>query len=242
MSLESFPFKAHLGEIRRRLIACVVVLGVAFAACYALSGPLVAFLGAPLRTVQPGQGMVFTALPEAFLVYLKVAFWAALILSAPFFVYQAWAFVAPGLYPHEKRRLRWALLWGGGLFVAGAVFGYAVVLPAAFSITMDYASEGLQALPRLQDYMLFSLKAMFVFGLVFEIPFLMMFAVRSGLVAPDYFRRGRKGFYVALYLVAVLVVPSDVFTQVLIFLPMMALYEVGRWMGGRRGPSAGGAG
>ncbi|RKX59946.1 MAG: twin-arginine translocase subunit TatC [Thermodesulfobacteriota bacterium] len=228
MSFEHLPFRVHLVELRRRLITCFVTMAVTFAICYAFSDLLVSILFYPVhQALPPGSSLVFTALTEGFMTYLKVAFWSAVILSTPMILYQAWMFAAPGLYDKEKKLIKSFMFWGTGLFISGGLFGYWVIMPVAFSITLGFANQGLEAMPRLQNYMIFSLKAIFVFGMVFEIPFLMALATRCGIVSTGYFSRHRRAGYIALYVLAVLLVPTDVFSQVLIFFPLIGVYEAG---------------
>jgi sec-independent protein translocase protein TatC len=224
--------EAHLGELRRRLIVSFSTVGATFILCYAFADSLVAMLSYPIRqTLPPNSTLVFTALTEAFMTYLQVAFWAALILSTPVLLFQVWGFVAPGLYERERRLGLRLLAASMGLFALGGGFGYWVVMPVALSITLGFANQGLEALPRLQNYLLFAIKATFTFGLVFEIPFVMAFVSRVGLVPPDSFRLNRKAYYIAFYVLAVLLVPTDVFSQILLFVPLMGIYEVGMRLG-----------
>ncbi len=230
----SFTIKDHLDELRRRLIICVSWFAAAFVVCYALSDYIVSFLFFPVKeAMQSDTTMVFTALTEGFMAYLKVAFWSALVLTSPVILYNIWKFLLPALYDHEKSAFKRALFWGTGLFAAGGVFGYWVIMPVVLSITMGFASEQLQALPRLQHYLVFTLKSMFTFGLIFEIPFLMAAATRMGLVPKGYFRKNRKMAYLVLYLLAVFLVPSDIFSQLLLLMPLAAIYEIGVLLGGR---------
>jgi len=173
------------------------------------------------------KAIILEYLKQNDMAHLKVAFWAAVVATAPFFVYQAWRFLLPALYENEKRSLRRLILTGGILFVFGAVFGYWVILPVILSLSLDYASTNLQALPRLQNYLVFTLKAIFLFGLIFEIPFVMAGAARVGLVPREYFKKQRKAAYIVLFLVAAVLVPSDIFSQFLIFLPFVIIYEIG---------------
>ncbi len=228
MHSESLPVKAHLNELRHRLITCVITLIVAFIACYALSDYLVDLLFLPVRMGLPqGSKMVFTALTEGFMTYLKVSFWAAVIISSPVFLYQLWKFIAPGLLPNEQRTMRIILITGTSLFGAGGIFGYWVIMPVVISIMMGYAGPDLQAMPRLQNYLLFALKSIFTFGLIFEIPFLMTMATKTGLISQRYFRKNRKFAYIAMYLMSVMMVPTDLFSQLLLCLPLAGVYEAG---------------
>ncbi len=232
MASDSLPVKAHLGELRHRLIVCAVTLAVSFACCYAVSEYLVDILFLPVRQGLPqGSRMVFTALTEGFMTYLKVSFWASVIITTPVFLYQLWKFISPGLLPPEQRVMRITLVTGTMLFAAGGIFGYWVVMPVVISIMMGYAGDNLQAMPRLQNYLLFALKSIFTFGLIFEIPFLMTIAGRTGIISADYFRKNRKFAYIAMYLLAVMMVPADMFSQILLFLPLAGMYETGIFLG-----------
>ena len=237
MPSDSLPLKAHLKELRHRLIICSATMALAFVLCWAFSDSLVSWLFYPVRqALPPNSSLVFTALTEGFMTYLKVAFWSALILSTPVILYQVWEFVAPGLYDREKRYTRRIVFWGLGLFILGGLFGYWVIMPVAFSITLGFANQDLVAMPRLQNYLIFSLKAIFTFGLIFEIPFLMSSAVHCGIVPHKYFTKHRKVSYIGLYLLAVLLVPTDVFSQILLSFPLIGIYEVGVWFSKWSGP------
>ena len=228
MSIDQIPLGAHLGELRRRLIYCVVTLAVAFFACYAISKNIVFILFYPIRqALPPGSTMVFTALTEGFMTYLKVSFWSAVVISAPMLLYQIWAFVAPALYDAEKRHVKTFVAWAVALFAAGVFFGYWVIMPVVLSVTLGFASHGLEAMPRLQNYLLFALKTMFTFGVIFEIPFFMAFASRLGLVPADYFKKHRKVGYIALYVLAVILTPTDFFSQAMLFVPLVCIFEIG---------------
>ncbi|NPA94581.1 MAG: twin-arginine translocase subunit TatC [Thermodesulfobacteria bacterium] len=234
MTNEAYTLQDHLGELRKRLINCVIVFCVAFGAAYAVSDFLISFLFLPVKESLPqGSTMVFTALTEGFMAHLKVAFWAAMVVTAPFTLYQTWRFLLPALYEHEKRSLRRLILTSCALFVFGAVFGYWVILPVILSLSLGYASTNLQALPRLQNYLIFTLKSIFLFGIIFEVPFVMAGAAKLGLIPKDYFKKHRKPAYLLLFLVAAVLVPSDIFSQLLIFMPFVIIYEVGAFLASR---------
>lgn len=247
MTVNRLSFNMHLEELRRRLIYSFAALAVFFTLCYIFSEHLVSFLFHPVRQALPyGSTLVFTALTEGFITYIKVSFWSALILATPVIMLQLWWFIAPGLYMGEKKTLRRFMFWGMLLFAAGGCFGYWVIMPAVLSITLGFADQGLEPMPRLRNYLLFSLKTIFTFGLIGEIPFLMAFTVKTGMVSGDYFRRNRKVSYIGLYVLAVMLVPTDIFSQLLLFCPLMAMYEVGirlsQWLGGRNAESVDGDG
>ncbi len=223
-----YTLQDHLAELRKRLIRCGLFFAAAFVLCYAFSAPMVSFLFYPVKQALPqGSTMVFTALLEGFMAYLKVAFWAAVVVTAPVIIYQAWKFLLPALYENEKKVLKKVIFWGAGLFAAGAVFGYWMVIPLILSISLGYASESLQALPRLQNYLVFSLKSIFMFGIIFEVPFVMAGISRAGLIQRDYFKQHRKAAYIGIFILSAVLVPSDLFSQVLLFFPLLLVYEAG---------------
>lgn len=228
-------FQPHLRELRHRLLITFATIAVAFAGCFALSAHLLDLLFIPIQGAMPAGGtLVFTALPEGFMVHLKVSFWAALVITAPVALYQTWAFVAPGLYSHERKWVRRLVATSTALFTAGAAFGYFVAVPILLSYSMGFAGDGITPLPRLQNYMLFILKTMLALGITFELPFAMALLGRSGLVEPTLFRRWRKRAYLLLYGVAIFLSPGDIFTQLLLVLPLAAMYELGLIFSGAR--------
>ncbi len=233
MANGAYTLQDHLAELRKRLIQCVIAFCLAFGTAYAVSDFLISFLFEPVKQSLPsGSTMVFTALTEGFMAHLKVAFWAAVVVTAPYAIYQTWRFLLPALYENEKRSLKKLILTGGALFVFGAVFGYWVILPLILSLSLGYSSSNLQALPRLQNYLIFTLKSIFLFGIIFEMPFVMAGVARIGLVPKDYFRKHRRPAYILLFLVAALLVPSDIFSQILIFIPFVMIYEIGAFLSG----------
>ena len=149
------------------------------------------------------------------------------MLSTPAIMYQAWRFIAPGLYRHEKKFTRKLFFWGLALFSCGGAFGYLVMMPVTLSFTMGYAGQGLIAMPRLELYLIFVLKSILVFGLIFELPFVMALAVESGIISSDTLRRKRKIAYLVLYLASVILIPTDIFSQILLLGPLIIVYETG---------------
>ncbi len=227
-SNEPYTLKDHLNELRNRLIRCVTFFCITFAFSYAVSDYIISFLFLPVKQSLPeGSTMVFTALTEGFMAYLKVAFWSAVVLTAPFFIYQVWAFLLPALYEKEKKALKRLIFFCGSLFVFGAIFGYWVILPTILSISLGYSSTNLEPLPRLQNYLIFTLKSIFLFGIIFEIPFLMAGVSRLGLIPTGYFKKNRKYAYILLFFTSALLIPTDFFSQLLLFGPLVAVYEIG---------------
>ncbi|MBU2497429.1 MAG: twin-arginine translocase subunit TatC, partial [Proteobacteria bacterium] len=180
---EKQPFLSHLEELRRRLIACAIAIGVGFFICYFFSERLFQVLIGPLKAnMGEGERLIFTNLPEMFFTYIKTAFVAALLLAAPLIFYQIWMFVAPGLYQKEKKYVIPFVIFSSLLFVGGALFGYFIVFPFGFKFFLSFADEYVQALPSVKQYFSLSIKLLFAFGIVFELPVVVFFLAKVGLV------------------------------------------------------------
>lgn len=217
----------HLGELRRRLVRCLIAVAVAFMGCYSVSEMLFQRLCDPLVAAMPaGSKLIFTALPEAFFVYLQVGLVAALFVASPYIFYQIWAFIAPGLYEEEKRFLIPLALSSAVLFILGAAFCYFVVFPFAFNFFIGFASENIAAMPSLSAYLGFALKLLVAFGLICEMPLFTLFLSRMGLVTAQAMRRVRRYAVLVTFIVAAILTPPDVISQLLMAVPMLALYEV----------------
>lgn len=225
-------FSVHLRELRQRFIAIFVAILVASCVAYAFIEPLVRLLVQPLRRAHPAtQRLVYTNLPEAFVSYFKVALLAGLILAFPVIVYQLWMFVAPGLHRHEKRAALTVVGWGGVLFVSGVLFVYGVVLPQALHFLLSFAGPGLTPQLKLDAYLTFVARSGLAFGLAFELPFLMVMAVKTGLLDRNYFARHRKYSYIGICVIAFLLTAGDLVSTVLVAVPLCGLYEVGGLLG-----------
>ncbi|MBW1681462.1 MAG: twin-arginine translocase subunit TatC [Deltaproteobacteria bacterium] len=222
------PFMSHLEELRKRLIACAIAAGVGFVICYFFREYLFGILIAPLKAVMPeGERLIFTNLPEMFLTYLKVAFLAGVLLSAPFIFYQLWMFVAPGLYQKEKRLAIPFVVASSILFVGGALFGYFVVFPFGFKFFMAFSNESVQALPSVKQYFSFSIKLLFAFGVVFELPVVVFFLTKMRIVTPDFLKQKRKYAILMTFVLGAILTPPDVITQCMMAGPLILLYEIG---------------
>jgi len=225
---EKQPFLAHLEELRKRLIACAIAVGIGFVISYFFSERLFRLLTMPLRKSMPaGDQLIFTNLPEMFLTYLKVAFIAGILLAAPIIFYEMWMFVAPGLYQKEKRYAIPFVVSSTILFVGGSLFGYFVVFPIGFKFFLGFASEYVKALPSVKQYFSFSMKLLFAFGIVFELPVVVFFLAKMGLVTPALLKRNRKYAILLTFVIAAILTPPDVITQCMMAGPLLILYEFG---------------
>lgn len=224
---DKLPFTAHLEELRKRLIVCFVAVGIGFVASYGFKEKLFKILTRPLISVmQTGDNMIFTGLPEAFFTYLKVSFLAGLMLAAPIIIYQFWMFVAPGLYHKEKRLLIPIVFLSSVFFIGGALFGYFVVFPFGFKFFLGFATDAIRPLPSMKEYLAFSAKLLLAFGLVFELPLVITFLARLGLVSVEFLKKNRKYAILLFFVFAAILTPPDVVTQIMMALPLMVLYEI----------------
>jgi sec-independent protein translocase protein TatC len=224
---EKQPFMGHLEELRKRLIVCAIAVGVGFIISYLFSEKLFQILVSPLIEVMPaGERLIFTNLPEMFLTYLKVAFIAGAMLASPVIFYELWLFIAPGLYQTEKKLVIPFVIASTILFVGGSLFGYFVVFPFGFRFFMGFSNEFVQALPSVKQYFAFSSRLLFAFGMVFELPVVIFFLARIGLVTADFLKRKRKYAILLTFVAGAILTPPDVITQVFMAVPLILLYEI----------------
>jgi sec-independent protein translocase protein TatC len=228
MGALSEHFAVHLIELRRRVLVSFGAIIVCSAAAYLFSRQIARLFVAPLFRAHPDLGkLVYTNLTEAFIAYLKISLLVGLIISFPVLLYQLWMFISPGLHRHERRVALKVVAAASLLFAGGAAFAYFVVLPEALSFLMGFAGERLTALPKLDAYLTFVARSSLAFGLAFEVPFLMVIAHRTGLASRDYFRKKRLYFYAAIVVLSFLITVADIFSAVLMAIPLFGLYEGG---------------
>jgi len=222
------PLTEHLKELRTRLIRSCWAVGIGFAASYSFSSEIFNLLMHPLVKVMPDKSsMIFTGLTEGFFTYLKVAFLTGLMLATPVIFYQIWAFIAPGLYSHERKYVIPFTVLSVFFFTGGAIFGYFLVFPFAFEFFMSFNTEDIVALPSMKEYLAFSTKLLIAFGTAFELPIFIVFLAKFGLVTVEMLTKNRKYVLVGSFIVAALLTPPDVVTQTLMAFPLMLLYELG---------------
>ncbi|HTM96983.1 MAG TPA: twin-arginine translocase subunit TatC [Croceibacterium sp.] len=225
------PLLEHLIELRGRLVKCVLALGVAFAVCLYFARDIFGLLVRPLTNAfPPGQGrLVYTKLYEAFFVEIKVALFAAFLVAFPIIANQLWAFVAPGLYAKEKKAFLPFILATPVLFIAGASLAYFVVMPTAFKWFLGFqgVTGGIhqEALPAMGDYLDLVMRFILAFGVSFLLPVLLLLLNRAGLVTRKQFAGSRRYVIVGIFILAAVVTPPDVFSQVVLAVPLLALFE-----------------
>jgi sec-independent protein translocase protein TatC len=227
MTDEKQPFLGHLEELRKRLVVCAIAIGIGFIISYIFSKQLFSLLILPLTKVLPADSsLIFTSLPEMFIAYIKVALIAAIILAIPIIFYELWMFLAPALYQKEKGYLIPFVVFSSVLFVTGSLFGYFIVFPYGFKFFVSFATEDIRALPSIKQYFAFAIRLLLAFGLVFEMPVVVFFMSKIGLINPDSMKRFRKFAILCAFIVSAILTPPDVATQIMMALPLILLYEL----------------
>ncbi len=227
-------FVSHLVELRDRMIKALLVVLVLFVVCFYFSGDIMRFLSQPLyEALPPGTKPIFTDQAGAFMTLTKVSFLTALLLALPWVLYQAWAFVAPGLYEHEKRFAMPLIVSSVFFLVVGIAFAYLFVLPAAYKFFIAFSSQtGADTLQDLQKYWDFTLAIFFGFGVTFEVPVVEMLLVKLGMVTTQQLRDARRYVIVGAFVVAAVLTPPDVLSQFMLAVPLCLLYELGIFLAG----------
>ncbi|ADU98663.1 twin-arginine translocase subunit TatC [Alicycliphilus denitrificans] len=226
------PFVQHLMELRDRLVKAMIAIGVVAAVLFFYPGPgqLYDLLAAPLVAHLPqGATMIATSVISPFMVPLKILLMTAFLIALPFVLWQVWAFVAPGLYSHEKRLVLPLVISSTVLFFIGVAFCYFFVFGQVFSFIQGFAPKSITAAPDIEAYLGFVLTMFLAFGLAFEVPIAVVVLARLGLVSVDKLKSFRGYFIVAAFVIAAIVTPPDVVSQLALAVPMCLLYEIGIW-------------
>jgi sec-independent protein translocase protein TatC len=224
------PFVTHLIELRDRLIRALFAVGIAFGLLALWPGPsgLYDLLAAPLVAHLPtGATLIATNVISPVLVPLKITLMAALLVALPYVLYQVWAFVAPGLYSHEKRMVLPLVVSSTILFLLGVAFCYFLVIPGMSKFIQAFAPASITAAPDIEEYFGFVLTLFLVFGIAFEVPIAVIVLVRIGVVSIEQLKKARGYFIVGAFIVAAVVTPPDVISQLSLAVPMCLLFEAG---------------
>lgn len=222
------PFIAHLVELRNRLLRAVAAVLVVFVALVPFANRLYSLLAAPLLAKLPqGTQMVAIDVATPFLTPIKLAFFAAIVVAMPYLLFQAWAFVAPGLYRHEKRLATPLLVSAIVLFYVGCAFAYFLVMPVVFGFLTATVPEGVAMMTDISHYLDFVLVLFLAFGLCFQVPVAVVILVILGVATPATLVRSRPYVIVGAFVVGAVLTPPDVLSQVMLAVPMCLLYEIG---------------
>ena len=226
------PFVQHLIELRDRLVKATIAVLVAGAALAVYPGPaeLYDLLAAPLVAQLPeGAHLIATSVISPFLVPLKILLMTAFLMALPVVLYQAWAFVAPGLYSHEKKLVLPLVVSSTVLFMVGVAFCYFFVFGQVFKFIQSFAPKSITAAPDIEAYLGFVISMFIAFGLAFEVPIVVIVLARMNVVTIDKLKDFRSYFIVLAFIIAAIVTPPDVVSQLALAIPMCLLYELGIW-------------
>lgn len=219
-------FVEHLRELRRRIAYCVVFVFVVTLGAFSLREQIFDWIIGPLQAIS-GKKMQVLGVVEIFIVYLKLSVMAAIFLSSPFILLEAWLFVAPGLYRHEKKWLGPFVMLGTLFFVGGGAFAFYVVMPFGFAQLVEMVPKDIEANYRVADYIGLVIRLLLAFGLVFELPLIMWILAAAGIVSPRTMARGRKYWVVIAAVLAAFLTPPDPATQIMMLVPLVFFFELG---------------
>jgi|TARA_B110000438_G_scaffold219424_1_gene212385 sec-independent protein translocase protein TatC len=229
-------FVEHLTELRSRLLKSFIYLFVFFIICYFFSENIYAFLVEPYANAVKNDGidrrLIFTALHETFISYLKIAFFSAMFISSPIILLQFWKFVAPALYKNEKKALLPYLIATPTLFLLGGMLVYYLIMPLAIKFFLSFETpQGINNLPiqleaKVNEYLSLIMRLIFAFGLSFQLPVLLSLLARVGFVDSTYLKKRRKYFVIIIFIAAAILTPPDPITQIGLAIPLLLLYEL----------------
>ena len=229
-------FVDHLTELRSRLLKSFIYLFASFVICYFFAENIYSFLVKPYSDAvindEINRRLIFTALHETFITYLKVAFFAAIFITSPIILTQIWKFIAPGLYKNEKKALLPYLIATPTLFLLGAMLVYYLVMPLAIKFFLSFeTSAQLNSLPiqleaKVNEYLSLIMRLIFAFGISFQLPVLLSLLARAGFIDSDYLRKRRKYVIVIIFTIAAVLTPPDPITQIGLGIPLLILYEL----------------
>jgi sec-independent protein translocase protein TatC len=221
-------FLSHLIELRNRLLWSLIAVGIVFICLVPWAKDIYHVISQPMLAQLPKGGrMIATEITSPFFIPFKVTFLTAVLITLPFLLYQAWAFVAPGLYAHEKRLVAPLIFSSTLLFAAGMAFAYFFVFPTVFRVMLAFTPEGVEWMPDIGTYLSFVMNMFIAFGVTFQVPVVVIILVRMGVVTVAKLKEIRPYVIVGAFVVAAVVTPPDVTSQVLLAFPICLLYEIG---------------
>ena len=227
--------KSHLEEFRNKVIFCVIFFITSFCTCYFFSQEIYKFLLQPFIEIShggEGRRLIYTSPGEAFTTYIKLSFYSSIFFSFPFFVFQAYHFLSPGLYKNEKKNILSILLLCPSLFLFGAILAYYFILPIALSFFASFeVHNSLTSLPiqleaRISEYLNMVINLILGFGIAFQLPILLIFLIRFGIMSPEDLKSKRRYWIVAIFIISAILTPPDILSQISLTIPMIILFEI----------------
>lgn len=221
------PFLDHLEELRWRIIWSLLAIVAAAVGCYFFVDQIIAIL---VRPAPEDIKLIFLSPTEAFMTYLKVAGYAGLVVALPIVAWQFWRFIMPGLYPKERKAVGPIVVFTVICFLVGALFSYFLIIPFGLKFLLSYQTDFLIANITIGKYLGFVVTLLLVFGLVFELPVLAYFLSLIGILTPEFLRKKRRYGILIIFIVAAILTPPDAFTQLMLAIPLLILYEISIWV------------
>lgn len=220
----------HLDELRSRVIRIVIILFISFFVCYGIGEQIQEILLLPLRKALGDSGkIVYLGLLDKVLAQFQLSFWSSIVLSSPLWFREMWCFIKPGLYEHEVKLIRPFIFIGFLLFWAGVLFGYLLVFPFTFETILNFGVQNIEATLSLKDYLVLSSKVLVLLGILFQMPNIMLILGFMGLITKEMLHTSRRYVISGFAVLAAVMTPPDVITMMALWIPLVALYEVGLW-------------
>ena len=222
------PVTEHLEELRTRLIRSLIAFAIGTGLCYNYSDRIYHALISPvMQALPPGSHLVFTELTEAFLTYFKLSLWGGLIFASPVIFYQAWSFISPGLYSKERKLVVFFAFWSTLGFLAGTAFAYFIAAPSIMRFFFSFGQTIVTPMPSMKESLSLVLRLLLIFGVMFELPLFLYLIGRGGILSSKTLRRWRKAAVLGSIVLAAVLTPPDIVSQLLLALPLYVLYELG---------------
>ncbi|MFL3654193.1 MAG: twin-arginine translocase subunit TatC [Halioglobus sp.] len=235
---QPLPLVTHLTELRDKLLRALLAVLLVFICLFPFANDIYTFVSEPLRALlPPGATMIATEVASPFFTPFKLSLVTAVFLAMPYVLYQAWSFIAPGMYKHEKRLAIPLLASSVLLFYAGSAFAYYVVFPLIFAFFTSVAPQDITIMTDINSYLNFVLKLFFAFGLAFEIPIVAILMIWAGITTAEKLAKKRPYIIVGCFIFGMLLTPPDIISQSLLAIPMWLLFEIGVYIGGLTQPS-----
>lgn len=230
----SLSLQEHFIELRIRVLKSLLGLIPFFAVCWFFSDDLIDILRQPLKPFLKGTGggLIFTAPLDQFMAHLQISFFAALFLSSPYWLAQLWCFISPGLYKQERKLFIYFWFMGLILFLLGACFAYFVVFPIIFSVLMNFGSGVDQPFITIKNYLSFIIRFILILGFVFEMPLILVFLCRGGIISSGFLKKYRRQAVLILSILSAFITPPDILSLFLLLFPLIGLYELSIWLTG----------